>query len=276
MKLEAPGGPTHDDPIEKEKGNVRILIADDHPIVRDGLKRVLSLEDDFEIVGEAGDGWEVFEKVRDTAPDVLLLDLRMPNLNGLTVLELLQQSRSPTRVIVFTASEDEDEFVQAMRLGCRGILIKQTDSDLIVKSIHKVHAGEIWLSSQVTAAVMNQFSNGLRSNHTNGVPGGRVCNPLSAREREIVALVAQGLKNKEVAERLFITEQTVKNHLHNIFDKLGVSDRLELALYEVQKGSGLNGESVPARMPQRGVPAALQAAGKVDPQAQFFFRERGA
>jgi DNA-binding NarL/FixJ family response regulator len=269
MRLQAPGEATHD-PIGKKKGNVRIFIVDDHPIVRDGLKRLLSLEDDFEIVGEAGDGWEVLEKVRDTDPDVLLLDLKMPNLNGLSVLEFLQRSRSSTRVIVFTASEAEDEFVQAMRLGCRGILLKQTDPDLIVKSIRKVHAGEIWLGSQATAAVMNEFSNGLRSNHTNGVAGGRVCNPLSAREHEIVSLVAQGLKNKEVAARLFISEQTVKNHLHNIFDKLGVSDRLELALYEVQKGLRLIGESVPARMPQRGVPAPLQAGGEVDPGTVFF------
>jgi DNA-binding NarL/FixJ family response regulator len=121
-------------------------------------------------------------------------------------------------------------------MGARGIVLKQTASELIVKSIRKVHAGEIWLDSQTTAAVMRQFASATAEPAP--VQGGRVRerSPLSAREREIVALVAQGYKNKEMAEKMFISEQTVKNHLHNIFDKLGVSDRLELALYAIHKG----------------------------------------
>jgi len=243
--MEAPEGTVPETNV-KHKGTVRIVLADDHPIVRDGLKKLLSLEDDFEVVGEAGDGREVMDKVRETDPDILLLDLRMPNLNGLAALEILQQSNRRARVIVLTASEDKDEFVQAMKLGCRGILLKQTDPDLIVKSIRKVHAGEIWLDSHTTAAVMTQFSNGLRSNNGNGTSNGRDRSPLSTREREIVGLIAQGYKNKEMAEKMFISEQTVKNHLHNIFDKLGVSDRLELALYAIHKGLHLNGDSIPA------------------------------
>src|SRR6202167_5170100 len=120
---------------EKKKSTVRILIADDHPIVRDGLKKLLLLEDDFEIVGEAGDGREVLEKVQALDPDVLLLDLRMPNLDALSALQALQQTNKRTRVIVLTASEDKNEFVQAMKLGCSGIVLKQTAPDLIVKSI---------------------------------------------------------------------------------------------------------------------------------------------
>jgi DNA-binding NarL/FixJ family response regulator len=122
-----------------------------------------------------------------------------------------------------------------MKLGCSGIVLKQTAAELIVKSIRKVHAGEIWLDSHTTAAVMRQFASPGEP-----VPQGsarpRDRSPLSQREREIVALVAQGYKNKEMAEKMFISEQTVKNHLHNIFDKLGVSDRLELALYAIHKG----------------------------------------
>jgi two-component system nitrate/nitrite response regulator NarL len=229
---------------ENRKGTVRIVIADDHPIVRDGLKKLLLLEDDFEIVGEAGDGREVLDKVRELNPDVLLLDLRMPNLDGLGALQALQQVNPRTRVIVLTASEDKNEFVQAMKLGCSGIVLKQTASDLIVKSIRKVHSGEIWLDSHTTAAVMRQFSTALdgSSPSPSGTGKGRERSPLSTREREIVALVAQGYKNKEMAEKMFISEQTVKNHLHNIFDKLGVSDRLELALYAIHKGLHLNGE----------------------------------
>ncbi len=145
---------------EKKKATVRIVIADDHPIVRDGLKKLLQLEDDFEIVGEAGDGHEVLERVQALDPDVLLLDLRMPNLDGLAALQALQQTNKRTRVIVLTASEDKNEFVQAMKLGCSGIVLKQTAPDLIVKSIRKVNSGEIWLDSHTTAAVMRQFSTG--------------------------------------------------------------------------------------------------------------------
>src|SRR5271168_2732460 len=231
--------------LEKKKATVRIVIADDHPIVRDGLKKLLQLEDDFEIVGEAGDGREVLEKVQELDPDVLLLDLRMPNLDGLSALQALQQTNKRTRVIVLTASEDKNEFVQAMKLGCSGIVLKQTAPDLIVKSIRKVHAGEIWLDSHTTAAVMRQFQTGGESNSMTPGGKGRERSPLSAREREIVALVAQGYKNKEMAEKMFISEQTVKNHLHNIFDKLGVSDRLEVALYAIHKGLHLATEPTP-------------------------------
>jgi len=226
---------------ERRKSMIRILIADDHPIVRDGLRKLLSLEEDFEIVGEAGDGREVLDVVDELSPDVVLLDLRMPNLDGLSALQALQQSNKKTRVIVLTASDDKNEFVQAMKLGCSGIVLKQTAPELIVKSIRKVHAGEIWLDSHTTAAVMRQFSTAADLN-TAGGGKARERSPLSQREREIVALVAQGYKNKEMAEKMFISEQTVKNHLHNIFDKLGVSDRLELALYAIHKGLHIAGE----------------------------------
>src|SRR5216683_3270147 len=172
---------------EKRKATVRIVIADDHPIVRDGLKKLLMLEDDFEVVGEAGDGREVLDRVQELDPDVLLLDLRMPNLDGLSALQALQQTNKRTRVIILTASEDKNEFVQAMKLGCSGIVLKQTAPDLIVKSIRKVHSGEIWLDSHTTAAVMRQFSTHLDGGTTSGEPGGkeRGRSPLSTREREI-------------------------------------------------------------------------------------------
>lgn len=220
---------------------IRVVIADDHPIVRDGLKKLLGLEEDIDVVGEACDGRELLEKLDELEPDVVLLDLRMPNLDGLGALQTMQHTnRTKAKVIVLTASEDKNEFVQAMKLGCSGIVLKQTSADLIVKSIRKVYGGEIWLDSHTTAAVMRQFATVGESSGPS--VGGRVRerSPLSAREREIVALVAQGFKNKEMAEKMFISEQTVKNHLHNIFDKLGVSDRLELALYAIHKGLHLN------------------------------------
>jgi two-component system, NarL family, nitrate/nitrite response regulator NarL len=228
--------------VDPGERRIRIVIGDDHPIVRDGIKRLLALESDIDVVGEASDGRGVLDVVHETNPDVLLLDLRMPNLDGLGALQTLQQTNKRTRVIILTASEDKNEFVQAMKLGCSGIVLKQTAPELIVKSIRKVFAGEIWLDSHTTAAVMRQFAApGSELAAANGTTKGRERSPLSTREREIVALVAQGYKNKEMAEKMFISEQTVKNHLHNIFDKLGVSDRLELALYAIHKGLHLQG-----------------------------------
>src|ERR1035437_2472365 len=215
---------------------IRIVVADDHPIFRDGLCKLLALEEDFEVVAQAQDGREVLEVLQQCEPDVLLLDLRMPGLDGLATLQRLQAVKNKTRVIVLTASDDKNEFVQAMRFGTSGIVLKQTATELLIKSIRKVHAGEIWLDSHTTAAVIRQF---IAADEAPPQPAASSPNrdrdrsPLSQREREIVALVAQGFKNKEMAEKMFISEQTVKNHLHNIFDKLGVSDRLELALYAI-------------------------------------------
>jgi DNA-binding NarL/FixJ family response regulator len=213
---------------------IRIVVADDHPIFRDGLCKLLALEEDFEVVAKAQDGRQVLDILQQMEPDILLLDLKMPGLDGLATLQRLQAAKNRTRVIVLTASDDKNEFVQAMKLGTSGIVLKQTATELLIKSIRKVHAGEIWLDSHTTAAVIRQFvANDESPMPPPAATRDRERSPLSQREREIVALVAQGFKNKEMAEKMFISEQTVKNHLHNIFDKLGVSDRLELALYAI-------------------------------------------
>jgi DNA-binding NarL/FixJ family response regulator len=220
---------------EPQQGNssdpkITIALADDHTIFRDGLRRLLSLEPDFEVIAEAKDGNEVIELLQEFEPDVLLLDLRMPGIDGLALLQRIQTQKFKTRIIVLTASEDESEYVQAMKYGTSGIVLKQTATELLIKSIRKVYEGEIWLDSRTTAAVMRQFAS-----PGDPTPREREKPRLSNREREIVAFVAQGFKNKEIAEKMFISEQTVKNHLHNIFDKLGVSDRLELALYAIHR-----------------------------------------
>jgi DNA-binding NarL/FixJ family response regulator len=232
----ATSGPPHG--VGTSTGSkIRIVVADDHPIFRDGLCKLLALEEDFEVVAQASDGRQVLDVLQQHAPDILLLDLKMPGLDGLATLQRLQAVKNKTRVIVLTASDDKNEFVQAMKLGTSGIVLKQTATELLIKSIRKVHAGEIWLDSHTTAAVIRQFVAAEDAPPPTSVPQSanreRERSPLSQREREIVALVAQGFKNKEMAEKMFISEQTVKNHLHNIFDKLGVSDRLELALYAI-------------------------------------------
>jgi DNA-binding NarL/FixJ family response regulator len=202
-------------------------MADDHMIFRHGVRKLLEDEKDISIVGEAANGNECVGLLTKLKPDILLLDLNMPEKNGLMLLEEVDFESLPTRAIVLTAMEDDRDAVRAMRLGARGIVLKQSASDLLVKSIHRVHAGEIWLDNRITAEVLKAFTKSSDGGPKRDKP------LLSSRETEIVKLVAGGLRNKEIGEKLFISEQTVKNHLHNIFDKLGVSDRLELALYAI-------------------------------------------
>ncbi|HEY6904582.1 MAG TPA: response regulator transcription factor [Candidatus Acidoferrales bacterium] len=213
--------------MSKPKQAIRILVADDHAIFRDGLRRLLEVTDEVQIIGEASNGVECTKMLQKLKPDILLLDLRMPEKDGLGVLEEVNFDTLPTRVIVLTAAEDDRDVVRAMRLGARGVVLKQSASDLLLKSIRKVYDGEIWLDNRMTAEVIDAFKKSSESGQRREKP------LLSDREKEIVQLVAQGFRNREIGEKLFISEQTVKNHLHNIFDKLGVSDRLELALYAI-------------------------------------------
>ena len=154
----------------------------------------------------------------------------MPEKSGLAVLEEINFDTLQTRVVVLTAAEDDRDVVRAMRLGARGVVLKQSATDLLVKSILRLHAGEIWLDNRMTAELMKAFKESSDGRPDRNKP------LVSAREMEIVQLVAQGFGNKEIAERLFMSQQTVKNHLHNVFDKLGVSDRLELTLYAMHTG----------------------------------------
>src|SRR5580698_4349729 len=173
----ATSGPLHS--VGTPTGSrIRIVVADDHPIFRDGLCRLLALESDFEVVAQAQDGRQVLDVLQTYEPDILLLDLKMPGLDGLATLQRLQTGKHRTRVIVLTASEDKNEFVQAMKLGTAGIVLKQSATDLLIKSIRKVNAGEIWLDSHTTAAVMRQFATGADESPVGAAP------TSSSRERE--------------------------------------------------------------------------------------------
>ncbi|HLH05368.1 MAG TPA: response regulator transcription factor [Bryobacteraceae bacterium] len=214
---------------------VRVLVADGYPIVLEGLRQVLAGNAAITIVGEATDGVDAVEKAALLEPDVVFMDIKLPRLDGLTVIRSIQTRSPKSKVLLFAAVEHREEFIEAMKLGCSGVLPKDSPTPLIEKSIRKVNAGEIWLDSNTTAAVMRKFATpgeSVSMGPGNGkTPRERA--QLSQREREIIILIAQGYKNKEIAEKMFITEQTVKNHLHNVFDKIGVSDRLELALYAI-------------------------------------------
>ena len=211
------------------------MIADDHEIFRDGVRNLLSAEPDLTVVAEAHSGDEIPALVAEHEPDILLLDLQIRGTDSLATLQHLQALKTRTRVIVLTSSDDKDQFLRVLRFGSSGIIQKKTPTELLIKSIRKVHSGEIWLDRATTAEVMRKFASLKDMSPGSNSGREREASPLSNREREIVGLVAQGFKNKEMAEKMFISEQTVKNHLHNIFDKLGVSDRLELALYAIHK-----------------------------------------
>jgi DNA-binding NarL/FixJ family response regulator len=210
---------------------IRILIADGHPIVRQGLRELLALEGDIEVIGEVADADCLVAAVEQQEPDLVLLEIRTPGMDWAAALRRLQGLNKKSRILLLTEANDRNDLVEAMRLGCSGVLLKEMATELIIRAIRKVHAGEIWLDSATTRAVMYQFTSRpkARSDAHNE-------SPLSRREREVVGLVAQGYKNREIAETLFISEITVKNHLHNVFDKLGISDRIELALYVIRTG----------------------------------------
>ena len=214
---------------------IRLIVADDSSVYRDGLANLLSMQRDFHVVGTADTPSGAAEVIKEYKPDIVLLGWAASSPASQKIFGSIQEGRLATRVIMLTSEEAKEDFVEAVKQGCCGIVPKQTSTELLLKSIRKVHAGEFWLDRLTTAEVIRKLAkkgpanNGASSRMGVRDHGGA----LSQREREIVILVAQGFKNKEMAERMFISEQTVKNHLHNIFDKLGVSDRLELALYAI-------------------------------------------
>jgi DNA-binding NarL/FixJ family response regulator len=194
---------------------------------RDGLRLLLNASRDLTVVGEASNGDDCLKVLTKLKPDILLLDLRMPGMDGLEVLEQIKLHSIPTRVIALSDAKNNRDVVSAMRRGARGIVQKQSAGQVLIKIIRRVYSGEISLDESLGIAAMDDF------NRPPETPPRRKNVLLSDREKEIVHLVAQGFRNREIAEKLFIAQQTVKNHVHDIFDKLGVSDRLELALYAV-------------------------------------------
>jgi DNA-binding NarL/FixJ family response regulator len=211
----------------KARSRIKILIADDHAIFRDALRKLLESDSQIAIVGEARNGPECIKKLGELTPDILLLDLRMPDKNGLAVLEEVNFDTLRTRVIILTAAEASRDVIRAMRLGARGIVLKESAIDDLLESIHRVHAGEIWLDRSMTAELVNAFSASSKS----GAGSKKLL--VSEREMEVIQLVAHGFQNKEIGNKLHISEQTVKNHMLNIFDKLGIYDRVELMLYAI-------------------------------------------
>ncbi len=203
---------------------VHLALADDHPIVLDGLEGLFGLEPDFQVVARCINGEETLAAVREHRPDVLILDLRLPRGDGLEILRALRREKLPTKVVLLAAALEEDEVLEALRLGVRGVVVKELASELLVECVRKVHAGEQWLEKQLSSRVLEM----LLRREAGGRAGRSVLTP---REIEIVRMVASGLRNRELARRLGLSEGTVKIHLHNIYKKLKVQNRLELVLH---------------------------------------------
>lgn len=203
---------------------IRILIADDHSIVREGLKQLLELEEDFEVVGQASNGMETIERVKELNPDVLLLDINMPVMNGIKALKKLKEDGMTTKVIILTIHEDREYLLETMQIGAAGYILKDSDSASFFKAIRDAYNGESYIQPKLAAELIKEF-NRPRNLKNKGE------NELTQREYEVIALIAEGLNNKDIADRLFISEKTVKNHVSNIFRKINVSDRTQAAIY---------------------------------------------
>ena len=200
---------------------IRILIVDDHPVVRDGLAAMLKTQTDFEVVGEAGDGEEAMRKIADWDPDVILLDLEMPGVDGIETLQRLKEMDAPARAIVFTVFDTDERIVSAMRAGAMGYLLKGAPREDVFRAVRVVNEG----GSLLEPAVASRFLDSINDPDA-----------LTARQREVLKLIATGLLNKEIADRLYISERTVKFHVSEILAKLGAGNRTEAVAIAKKKG----------------------------------------
>lgn len=216
----------------KKAALTRIVIADDHPIFRDGLKRLLESEREFKVVGEACDGIDAVTLVQQLKPDVLLLDLAMPRRAGLDALREMGNDPVSPRVILLTAAAEKHEIVEALQLGARGVVLKDSATQILLKSIRAVMSGEYWVGRESVSNLV-QYLRNLVDSSVNDPRKKKY--GLTPRELEVISAVVAGFANKEIAQHFKISEDTVKHHLSNIFDKLGVSTRLELALFAVNQ-----------------------------------------
>jgi two-component system nitrate/nitrite response regulator NarL len=208
---------------------IRVVIADDHPIVTQGLEALLVTERDFQVVATALDGEQALSAVRSHKPDILVLDLHMPGKNGLEVLKEIGAAKLPTRVVLLVAQIDDEELLEATRQDVAGVVLKEMAPRLLVQCLRKVHAGERWIERTSAARAFER----LLRREANARDLARLLTP---REIEIMNMVARGLRNGAIAQDLSVSEGTVKTHLHSVFEKLGVHSRAELIAYCHQKG----------------------------------------
>lgn len=207
---------------------IRILVADDHPLIRDSLRTLLKTEADLELVGEAVDGDEAVRKALDLQPDVILMDLVMPKKDGLQAIMEIKQLKADISILVLTSFSDEDKVFPAIRAGALGYLLKDASPEELLKAIHDVYRGMPSLHPSIALQLLREI------NRPSELP--RAENPLSERELEVLKLIAQGLTNQEIATKLVLSEWTVRTHVRNILTKLHLANRTQAALFALRKG----------------------------------------
>ncbi len=212
-------------------GAIRVLIADDHVLFREGIRRLLDATPDLEVVGEAANGDETVRLVEDLTPDVVLLDVVMPGLSGIEAARVIKTTSPRTRVIILTVYTDDEFLFEAIKAGAMGYLLKDATPDELVRAVRVVHQGEGLLAPAMAAKVFREFARTMTTKDLSAV-----LTPLTQREGEILHHVAAGLANKQIAHRLGISERTVKNHLSNIMEKLHVNSRTQAAVYALRSG----------------------------------------
>ncbi len=212
---------------------IRVVIADDHALYRRGLQAVVLLEDGIEIVGEAGDGDEAVERTVELLPDIVLMDVRMPHTSGIEACQRIKELVPSTRIIMLTMSDEEYDLYEAVKAGANGYLLKSIPAEEIAEGIIKVAGGDSLISPSMASKLLAEFAQ--MSKRQEERPTGVVVPRLTEREREVLRLVSRGLANKEIATTLFISENTVKNHVRNILDKLQLHSRMEAAMFAVRE-----------------------------------------
>lgn len=213
-------------------GSVRILVVDDHVLFRKGMGSIMSLNKDIEVVGEAGDGVEALEKARETMPDIILMDIDLPRCNGVEATRLIKQEMPYVRIVMLTVSDNEKDLFEAIKAGAQGYLLKDLEPDELFEMLKGTMKGEAAISRAMAAKILAEFGRqAVKEPTTHHRAGG-----LTAREREVLELVAIGSSNKEIAGALAIAENTVKNHLRNILDKLHLENRVQAAAFAMREG----------------------------------------
>jgi DNA-binding NarL/FixJ family response regulator len=208
---------------------IRLVIADNHPLMLNGLENLFQAEKDCRVVSRCVNARETLDAVHRYRPDVLILTMQLPGKDGLTIAREMLADKLPTRIVFFTAAIDEDELLEAVRTGVAGIVLKEMDPQLLVQCVRKVHAGEQWIERR---AAMLSFEKLLRREAS----ARELASLLTPREIDVLRMVAQGLRNNKISEKLFISEGTVKVHLHNIYEKLQMNSRLALLRFAQEKG----------------------------------------
>jgi len=206
--------------------NITVMISDDHALMREGLKQLLELEKDIEVVCQAKDGHETIEKVLNYQPDVLLLDINMPNLNGIDALRRIRDLGVDTKVIIITIHDDKEYLLETMKMGADGYVLKDSDANSLIKAIKDVKQGKTYIQPSIATMLKEEISSKDEADKSL-----RKIKSLTNREYEVLSLIAEGLNNKDIAKKLYISEKTVKNHVSSIFKKLEVNDRIQAAIF---------------------------------------------